>query len=108
MGTGMMGQGMMGYGMMGQEQNMFEECEEMMEVVTDRKPQAGKTLIQEDAVSIVEDYLKKTNNPNLKVGEVERTADENYLVEIVTKEGSLVDKLEVNRLTGWVRSIYPE
>ncbi len=108
MGTETMGQGMMGYGMMGQEQNMFEECEEMMEWVTVRKPQAGKALTQEDAVSIVEDYLKEINNPNLKVGEVERTADEDYLVEIVTKDGSLVDKLEVNRLSGWIHSIYAE
>ncbi len=108
MGQGMMGQGMMGYGMMGQEQNMFEECEEMMEWVTDGKLQAGEALTQEDAVSIVEDYLKEINNPNLKVGEVERTADEDYLVEIVTKDGSLVDKLEVNRLSGWIHSIYAE
>ena len=108
MGTGMMGQGMMGYGMMGQEQNMFEECEEMVEWMTERKPQAGEALTQEDAVSIVEDYLKKINNPNLEVGEVERTEEEDYLVEIVTKDGSLVDKLEVNRLTGWIHSIYAE
>ena len=105
---GMMGRGMMGYGMMGQEQNMLEECEEMMEGVTDGKQQAGEALTQEDAVSIVEDYLKKINNPNLKVGEVEKTADEDYLVEIVTKDGSLVDKLEVNRLSGWIHSIYAE
>jgi hypothetical protein len=108
MGTGMMGRGMMGYGMMGQEQNMFEECEEMMEGVTDGKQQAGEALTQEDAVSIVENYLKKINNPNLKVGEVEQTADEDYLVEIVTRDGSLVDKLEVNRLSGWIHSIYAE
>lgn len=38
MGTGMMGRGMMGYGMMGQEQNMFEECEEMVEWMTEHKP----------------------------------------------------------------------
>jgi len=108
MGTGMMGQGMMGYGMMGQEQNMFEECEEMMEWMTDRKPQAGKALTQEDAISIVENYLDQTRNPNLTIGEVEGEEDGDYLVEIVTKDGSLVDKLEVNRLTGWIRSIYPE
>lgn len=105
---GVMKQGMMGYGMMGQEQNMFEECEEMMEWVTGGKPQAGEALTQEDAASIVEDYLEEINNPNLKVGEVERTADEDYLVEIVTKDGSLVDKLEVNRLSGWIHSIYAE
>lgn len=105
---GMMGTETMGYGMMRQEQNMIEECEEMMEGVTDGKQQAGEALTQEDAVSIVEGYLKKINNPNLKVGKVERTADEDYLVEIVTRDGSLVDKLEVNRLSGWIHSIYAE
>jgi hypothetical protein len=80
----------------------------MMEGVTDGKQQAGEALTQEDAVSIVEGHLKKINNPNLKVGEVERTADEDYLVEIVTRDGSLVDKLEVNRLSGWIHSIYAE
>ena len=66
MGQGMMGQGMMGYGMMGQEQKMFEECEEMMEGVTDGKQQAGEALTQEDAVSIVEEYLRKSTIPILK------------------------------------------
>lgn len=114
MGQGMMGtktmeQGMMGYGMMGQGMmGQIEECEEMMEGVTEGKLQAGEALTQEDAVSIVENYLKKINNPNLEVGEVEETADEDYLVEIVTKDGSLVDKLEVDRLSGWIHSIYAE
>jgi len=30
----------------------------------------------------------------------------NYEVEVVTKEGSLVDKIEVNKQTGSVCSIY--
>ena len=63
---GVMKQGMMGYGMMGQEQNMLEECEEMMEGVTDGKQQAGEALTQEDAVSIVEEYLRKSTIPILK------------------------------------------
>ncbi len=106
MGHGMMGHGMMGYGMMGQDENMLEECEEMMEGLTDHED--GTELTQEDAISIVEKYLKEIKNPNLEVGEVERTADEDYLVEIVTKDGSLVDKLEVNGLRGWIHSIYAE
>ena len=98
--------GMMGYGMMGQEEDMLEECEEMMEGLTDH--QDGTELTQEDAISIVKKYLKETKNPNLEVGEVERIVDEDYLVEIVTKDGSLVDKLEVNRFSGWIHSIYAE
>ncbi len=46
-----------------------------------------------------------SGNPNLKVGKV-REKDGAYEVEIVTKEGSLVDKLQVNKQTGWFRSTY--
>ncbi len=100
--------GMMGMGMMGQEEDMFEECEEMMEWVAEHKQQAGEALTQEDAVSIVENYLQETRNPNLTIGEIETGEDGDYLVEIVTKDGSLVDKLEVDRLMGWIHSIYAE
>lgn len=127
-GMGMMGPGMMG-GMMGwgpwrgwsqqgpgssgypNWQNMHEECEEMMDrygYPGDRQQQTGETLTQENAVSIVQNYLKVTGNPNLKIGRVEKQEDGNYLVEIMTKEGSLVDKIVVDRKTGWFVSVYSE
>jgi hypothetical protein len=111
-GGGMMGPGMMGYG-----HGFFDECAKMMSRYGYRqypgspesqKLETRKALTQEDAVSIVQNYLDHTTNPNLKVGEVENEEDGDYLVEIVTKDGSLVDKLEVNRLTGWIHSIYGE
>ena len=116
-GGGMMGPGMMGPGMMGPGQNIFEECTEMMSRYgynrypsspKSQKPQTEKAITQEDAISIVQNYLNQTRNPNLTIGEVGSEEDGDYLVEIVTKDGSLVDKLEVNRLSGRIHSIYSE
>ncbi|MDI6852367.1 MAG: hypothetical protein QME75_02015, partial [Deltaproteobacteria bacterium] len=42
---------------------------------------------------------------NLKVGKVTPKEDY-YEVDIVTKDGSQVDKIQVNKQTGWFRSMY--
>ena len=65
--------------------------------------QPGKPLSADQAKAMVEQQL--SGNPNLKVGKVTEK-DDAYEVEIVTKEGSLVDKLQVNKQTGWFRSTY--
>ena len=44
-------------------------------------------------------------NPNLKLGKIEEK-DNGYQINIVTKEGSLVDKILVDKNTGWMRSAY--
>ncbi len=116
-GGGMMGSGMMGPGMMGPGQNISEECTEMMsrygyhqylDSPQSQKSQTEKALTQEDAISVVQNYLNRTRNPNLIIGEVESEEGGDYVIEIVTKDGSLVDKLEVDRLSGWIHSIYSE
>jgi hypothetical protein len=65
--------------------------------------QPGKPLSKDQAKALVEQYVH--TNPNLKVGQV---TDKNgiYEVNVVTKDGSLVDKIQVNRQTGWFRSAY--
>jgi len=68
-----------------------------------RQPQ--EPLTKEGAKAQVEDYLKSSRNPNLKVGGIEDKGPV-FEVEIVTKDGSLVDKLAVNKETGWMHSIY--
>jgi len=117
MGYGMMGRGMMGYNMMGHGGDFPDECDEMMSKYGYRQypgsperkeSQTREALTQEDAISIVQNYLNQTRNPNLIIGEVEIEEHGDYLVEIVTKDGSLVDKLEVGRLSGWIHSIYSE
>jgi len=94
MGPGMMGPGMMGRGMM---------CPPMMGGPGWQQYQ--KPLEEKDATGIVENYLASTRNPNLKLGVV-KDLGHAFEVEILTKENSLVDKVIVDKGTGWMRSIY--
>ena len=64
-----------------------------------------KPLSKEQARQQVERYLKSTGNPNLKAGKIEDKG-ELFQVEIVAKDGSLVDKILVNKSSGTMRSIY--
>jgi hypothetical protein len=94
-GPGMMGRGM-GPGMIGSGYGGQYKP-------PSQQPQ--KPLDEKDAKEILENYLKGTRNPNLRVGKIMEQG--NYFeAEIVTKEGSLVDKILVDRYTGWIRSIY--
>lgn len=67
--------------------------------------QPQKTLDKDQVKQQVENYLKATRNPNLKVGKIEEKGND-YEVNIDTKDGSPVDKLLVNKDTGWMRSAY--
>jgi hypothetical protein len=61
-----------------------------------------ETPLQEGgARAVVENYLQSTRNPNLKLGKITEQGDA-FEAEIVTKEGSLVDKLLVDKSTGWM------
>jgi hypothetical protein len=53
----------------------------------------------------VENYLKSTRNPNLRVGKIEEKGN-HYEVYIETKGGALADQLLVDKDTGWMRSAY--
>lgn len=64
-----------------------------------------KLLEEKDVKAIVENYLKATRNPNLKLGKI-KEMESSFEAEILTKEGSLVDKIMVDKYTGWMRSIY--
>ncbi|MBN1848141.1 MAG: hypothetical protein JW932_06105 [Deltaproteobacteria bacterium] len=96
MGPGMMGRGyygMMGPGMMGPGYGY-------------RQPyQPQEPMSEMDAKQILQNYLQFTRNPNLKLGKIE-DKEQYFEAEIVTKEGSLVDKVTVDKMTGFVRSIY--
>ena len=63
----------------------------------------GEPLTADKAKDLVQQEIGR--NPNLKADKVIEKGG-NYEVEVVTKEGSLVDKIEVNKQTGSVRSIY--
>ncbi len=65
-----------------------------------------ETPLQADgARAVVENYLQSTRNPNLKLGKITEQ-DDAFEAEIVTKEGSLVDKLLVDKFTGWMHPAY--
>jgi hypothetical protein len=61
-----------------------------------------ETPLQEDgARTVIENYLQSTRNPNLKLGKITEQGDA-FEAENVTKDGSLVDKLLVDKSTGWM------
>ncbi len=53
---------------------------------------------------MLEQYLSARHNPNLKLGEI---TDKGTLFEapITTKDGSLVEKIQVDKNTGWFRYV---
>jgi hypothetical protein len=63
----------------------------------------GQPLTADQAKALVEQEFGR--NPNLKTGKVVEKGG-NYEVVVVTKDGSLVDKIEVDKQTGSLRSIY--
>jgi hypothetical protein len=69
------------------------------------KDRPSEPLSSEDAGRLIETHLQKRGNPNLKLGDVE-TEDDHFIATIVTKDDSLVDKLKIDKETGWFQSIY--
>ncbi len=67
--------------------------------------QFQNTLDRYQASHEVENYLRSTGNPNLKLGDI-REKGENFEADILAKDDSLVDRILVNRNTGEMRSQY--
>lgn len=65
----------------------------------------GKSVTAKEAESMVRSYLKFSRNPNLQVGKV-RDAGAAFEIDIVTMGDALVDKILVDKSTGWMRSAY--
>ena len=63
-----------------------------------------KPMKMEEAKEQVEEMLDQSHNPNLKTGEIE-DKDQFFVVDIVTQDGSLVDKMEVDKKTGMMHSV---
>jgi hypothetical protein len=93
-GPGMIGRGMMmGPGMMGQ--NMRPDS--MMALPQD--------LSVENVRHMLEHQLAWQGNPNLKLGKVEEKDEDTIVAEVVTQDGSLVQRLQVDRHTGLMQPI---
>ncbi|MFH1481373.1 MAG: hypothetical protein ABIG67_08895 [Pseudomonadota bacterium] len=67
--------------------------------------QPQKPMDENDAKELLENYIQSTRNPNLKLGKLEDKGN-SFEAEIQTKDGSLVDKVVVDKRTGWMRSGY--
>lgn len=107
MGPGMMGRGMMGpcmggQGMMGGHGMMGQG---MMGPMHGQQQQLQKPLEEKDARAIVENYITNMKNPNLQLGKI-KDAGTTFEAEILTKDNSLVDRIMVDKKTGWMRSAY--
>lgn len=83
MGQGMMGDQSMGHGM-------------MMRPLRD-------ALTADTVRQRMEHRLAWQGNPNIKLGEVRIMDEDTILAEIVTQDGSLVQRYEINRQYGWMR-----
>ena len=90
MGPGMMhegwGRGQYGgsYGPYGQQQQM-------------------EALNESEARDLAENYV--AGNPNLKIGKLTEK-EGTYMATIVTKDGSLVEKVMIDKETGWMKRAY--
>jgi hypothetical protein len=96
-GSGM-GSGMMGPGYSNQENPRYQQPEKQYQ-------QLEKPLDEKDARAILENYLKSTRNSNLKLGKIKDEGDA-FEGDILTQNGSLVDKILVSKDTGAMRSVY--
>ena len=65
----------------------------------------SRTMGLNEAKGMFEDYLRSMRNPNLNLGKIKEQKDR-FVAEITTKDGSLVDSLELDRTTGFIGSMY--
>lgn len=65
----------------------------------------AEPLSLDDARKAVERHLAWMGNERLKVGTVEAKGETAYTAEIVTRDNSLVETLEIDRKTGFMRPV---
>ncbi len=67
------------------------------------KPSAAvKDLSESDAIDIIRDFLKSTRDLNLKIGNLSDAGDA-YKVDILTRSGSVFDRVLVDKQNGHLR-----
>ena len=67
--------------------------------------QPQKPLEEKNVKEMLNNYLKSTRNPNLKLGNI-KDKGSYFEAEILTKDKALADKIAVDKITGWMRSTY--
>jgi hypothetical protein len=63
----------------------------------------SKDLSTDDVRTVLERQLAMTGNKRLKVGDVKEKDNNTIVADIVTADGSLVDRVAVNRHNGWTQ-----
>jgi hypothetical protein len=66
---------------------------------------AGKSIDAKEAEAMMKDYLKSSRNPNLKLGNIKDVGGA-FEAEIRTKKNDLVDRVHIDKATGYIRSAY--
>jgi hypothetical protein len=61
-------------------------------------------LSESDAFDVVRDFLKSTRDLNLKIGALTDAGDA-YMVEILTRSGSVFDRVLVDKQNGYMRPV---
>jgi hypothetical protein len=108
---GMMGRNMMDDGMMMQMMGEMQRGAALHGMMAGHHLALGlpvdtpEEMTPERARSFLEDRLAWLGNPRLKLGEIATAEDGSITAEIVTVDGSLVQKLAFNRYPGLVRQI---
>ncbi|WP_034627353.1 hypothetical protein [Desulfocurvibacter africanus] len=89
----------------GSGQGHMMDMEDMHRGWTRQYPQGPQVqpgqgeLNREQARSMAEEYVRGTNNPNIRVGKI--SEKQGYFeVPVATKDGSLVDTLRIDKQTG--------
>ena len=103
MGPGMMGGRYgsdygMGYGMMGDYYGTGRGYGRQYQ-------SSGKSIEAKEAEAMMKDYLKSSRNPNLKLGKIKDVGGA-FEAEILTKKNDIVDKVHIDKATGYIKSFY--
>ena len=121
MGSGMMGRGMMGPGMTGGSMIGMDGMP-MGSMMQGQHTQMGGHALGPGALygmphgattemtparvqTFLAHMLERHNNPRLRIGEITEAEDGNIIAEIITVDGSLVQRLSFNRYPGLFRRI---
>jgi hypothetical protein len=65
----------------------------------------GRAINAKEAETMMQDYLKSSRNPNLKLGKIKDVGD-SFEAEILTKKNDLVDRVYIDKATGYINSAY--
>jgi len=65
----------------------------------------GKPVNLKEAETMMNDYLKSSRNPNLKLGKIKDIGSA-FEAEIRTRNNDLVDRIMIDKETGYIRSVY--